>query len=63
MNTDHPESKCEKCRGPNPTWSADNDLWNKVIGSPNGILCPTCFFILAESKGIDMFGIIPQATK
>jgi hypothetical protein len=55
--TGHPEHVCHGCGGKNPVWSADNELWNKVIGSPNGILCPTCFVILANQKGVEVFGL------
>lgn len=47
-----PEKICEHCGGDNPTWSADNGLWNEVNGSPNGIMCPKCFEEMAENKGI-----------
>src|SRR5262245_16285823 len=40
---EHPENNCHKCGAANPIWSADNELWNEVVGSPNGILCPSCF--------------------
>lgn|GEM_PF-5698638 len=49
---EHPEDFCQECLGRNPTWSAKNELWNNVVGSPNGILCPQCFESLAESKNI-----------
>lgn len=54
------EEKCKACGGDNPVWSANNELWNKVNGSPNGILCPTCFVKMANEAGIKMFGIKPQ---
>lgn len=57
---EHIEDKCQKCGGNNPVWSAANELWNAVIGSSNGILCPTCFFQMATEKGIDMFGIVQK---
>jgi len=31
-----------------PVWSAPNDLWNRVVGSPDGYLCPWCFTVRAE---------------
>lgn len=49
----HPEAICERCGGPNVVWFAPNDLWNRVIGSPEGIVCPRCFVLAAEAKGID----------
>ncbi len=47
----HPEDICQRCSGPNVVWFADNDVWNAVIGSPNGIICPICFVREAEAKG------------
>lgn len=49
----HPESICDACGGPNVVWFAPNDLWNRVVGSPNGILCPTCFIRAAERCGVE----------
>lgn len=58
---DHrPESRCHCCGGPNPIWSAPSPLWNAVMrgGSISnadefdGIVCPTCFARLAETRGI-----------
>ena len=51
------ESICQTCGGFNPVWSANNNLFNKVNGSPYGIICPTCFIKKANELGIDMFGI------
>lgn len=51
----HPESYCHKCGGHNPIWSADNELFNKVNGSGNGIMCPVCFDKMAREKGIEPF--------
>lgn len=56
----HPEKKCWRCHGPNVGWSAPSPLWNQVMRSGdinnseihNGIVCPTCFAILAEEEGI-----------
>jgi hypothetical protein len=57
---EHPEAHCHRCGGPNITWSAPSPLWNAVMrgGSINGadefdgIVCPTCFAVLAEWRGI-----------
>ena len=54
------EAFCHRCRGPNVEWSAPSPLWNQVMrgGSINGvepyhgIICPTCFAIMAEALGI-----------
>jgi hypothetical protein len=56
----HPESYCHRCGGPNVSWSAPSPLWNEVVrgGDINGpeqwdgIICPTCFGLLAERAGI-----------
>jgi hypothetical protein len=53
--SNHPEETCTICGNSNPVWSAENNLFNKVNGSPNGILCPTCFAKMAKEKGIDVF--------
>lgn len=50
----HPEDTCQRCGGFNPAWTADNELFNKVNGSPNGIMCPTCFANMAQGKGIEI---------
>jgi hypothetical protein len=46
------ESICQSCGNYNPIWSAPNELFNKVNGSPNGILCPNCFEKKADNMGI-----------
>lgn len=48
----HSEDTCDECGGANPVWFADNDLWNAVVGSPYGILCPSCFATRAETNVI-----------
>jgi hypothetical protein len=48
----HPEDSCQRCGGPNVSWFASNALWNKVVGSPNGIWCPLCFIRAAEAAGV-----------
>lgn len=58
----HPEHTCGRCGGPNVPWSAPSPLWNEVMrgGDINatdlelhgGVVCPTCFAILAEKAGI-----------
>jgi hypothetical protein len=57
----HPEEKCQQCDRQNVVWSAPNDLWNSVMGSPNGIVCPTCFIVMAAAAGIDrVWRVEPQ---
>lgn len=59
----HPEDTCHRCGGPNLTWFAPSPLWNEVMrgGDINGadlfdgIVCPTCFAVLAEEAGIAQF--------
>jgi hypothetical protein len=54
------ESVCHRCPGPNSPWSAPSPLWNAVmrggsIGGTDefdGIVCPTCFAVLAQQRGI-----------
>lgn len=54
------ERVCQQCGGQNPTWYADNELFNKVNGSPNGIICPSCFEKNADEMGVN---IIFQASQ
>lgn len=42
----HPEDACEKCGGPNFTWFAPNELWNKYATEAD-IICPACFVSMA----------------
>lgn len=48
----HPESKCERCGGPNFTWFAPNEIWNAVMPDAD-IVCPVCFTSEAALKGFD----------
>ena len=58
--TEDPEKYCHCCGGPNVSWTAPSPLWNAVMRSGNingedmycGIVCPTCFAVLAEQSGI-----------
>lgn len=50
----HPEDYCQQCGGKNVTWNAPNDLWNTIMGKPDGIICPSCFEKRAEEKGISI---------
>lgn len=57
---EHPETVCRRCGGPNVVWHAPSPLWNAVMrgGSIDGpqefgeLICPTCFAVLAEERGI-----------
>lgn len=50
----HPEDYCKKCGGKNVVWSADNDLWNELMGTTGSIICPQCFDKLAKEKGVSI---------
>lgn len=50
----HPEDFCQNCGGKNVVWSADNDLWNELMGNREVIICPQCFEKLAEKNGVTM---------
>lgn len=47
----HPEDYCHRCGGRNIGWYADSDLWNR-FDPPESIICPICFVIEAEAKGV-----------
>lgn len=55
----HPEDKCRRCGRPNVVWWVDSPLWNFVMRGDDinaaerygGIVCPTCFAVLAEQCG------------
>lgn len=58
---EHPERSCNRCGGCNVAWSAPSPLWNQVMrgGDINagyedfaGIVCPTCFAVLAQEAGV-----------
>lgn len=43
------DGRCQQCGGLNPVWYAPNDLWNQIVGGEAGILCPTCFLLIADA--------------
>lgn len=51
---DHPEYKCQECGERNTIWYAENELFNKVNGSPYGIICPNCFLDKSEKLGMNL---------
>lgn len=51
-DTTHPEATCEACGNTHIVWFVANDLWNRVVGNSQGILCPVCFAKRAEAVGI-----------
>lgn len=62
LDAGHPEQICRRCGGANVGWRAPSPLWNQVMRGDDingeellgGIVCPTCFAILAERAGIAM---------
>jgi chromosome condensin MukBEF ATPase and DNA-binding subunit MukB len=48
------DNVCQKCGARNPAWYADNELFNKVNGSPDGVMCPNCFEEIAEKRGVNV---------
>lgn len=41
------DTRCQECHHPYEPWSTNHRLWNRVMGSDGGILCPRCFAIRA----------------
>lgn len=33
-------------------WRASDELWNKIVGRPSGVLCPRCFTEKARGMGV-----------
>lgn len=54
MSTVHPEDFCQKCGAANTVWYAPHELFILVNDSQNGIICPACFYKMAEEKGISI---------
>lgn len=51
----HPDRQCCDCgQHFGYIWFAKGGLWERVIGSPNGVLCATCFAKRAESLGLNV---------
>jgi len=47
---------CQGCgRGYALVWAAQDDLWNEVVGSPAGTLCPECFEYECNIRDIHPF--------
>lgn len=51
------EGLCMKCNQEYPVWFAPNELWNPVMRNADGsdrypFICPTCFAMEAELRGI-----------
>jgi len=49
---------CHECGRPyyssigDTWWHADDGLWNKITGGPDGLLCPPCFTRKCNELGI-----------
>lgn len=40
---------------PRSYWRAPDEMWEHVMGSPHGVLCPSCFTERAEAKGLRIY--------
>ena len=47
------DGPCYRCGRKDVPFSVNSEIWNKVNGSPNGILCPACFQVKAKELGIE----------
>lgn len=36
-------------------WRAPDEMWERVVGSPAGVLCPSCFTERAEASGLRLY--------
>lgn len=54
VNINTGDSICHTCGVENPAWYADNELFNKINGSPNGVYCPLCFQKMADKAGLNI---------
>lgn len=50
------DRKCQGCDGPNIAWWVQTALWVEVVGHTRGNLCPSCFVLAAEERGIGRSG-------
>jgi hypothetical protein len=64
------ELHCERCDSEYVVWFAPNAIWNLVvrehtpIGRREPFLCPTCFTVLAESRGVKVAWMVaPEDTE
>lgn len=56
MPTEGEMERCRSCGESYPqVWAAENDLWNAVIGSPNGTRCMPCFDREAHAAGFSPY--------
>ena len=43
---------CQDCGRAYVLWHAEGDLWDRVHGTPCGLLCPACFDRQAREAGV-----------
>lgn len=43
---------CQNCGRGYVLWHAEDDLWERVHGTPGGLLCPACFDRQALDAGV-----------
>lgn len=56
---------CNKCGGvtapllngnePVSWWNAPDELWERITGGPNGLLCIRCFTLKAKEQGVTIY--------
>ena len=55
---------CQDCGRDYPLWHAEGNLWDRVHGSPGGLLCPACFDRQARESGTPIeFRAFPVAAR
>lgn len=59
------DERCHACHAENSVWFVDSEIWNAVMDDDGGILCPTCFMIVAEARELVepnvIWKLVPQA--
>lgn len=43
------DTRCQECGFAYEPWVTNDRLWNRVMGGPNGYLCPRCFGVRAAA--------------
>ena len=49
---DYSDGQCMDCGRPDVSWWIGNDIFNRVMGGPNGIICMCCFTQRAAAIGV-----------